>query len=45
MVGSLPCVTNIRLGQKRIAGANTLAYHDQAKIIDVKSFIVMAPGE
>jgi hypothetical protein len=38
---SLP--TNIRLGWKQIAVANTLAYYDTATITDVNCFIVQAP--
>ncbi len=34
--------TNIRLGWKQIAVANTLAYYDRATITVVNSFIVQA---
>jgi hypothetical protein len=36
--------TNIRLGCKEIAVANTLAYYDTATITVVNSFIVQASG-
>jgi hypothetical protein len=35
---------NIRLGWKGLPGTNTLAYHDTATIMTVKSFIGQAPG-
>jgi len=36
--------SNIRLGWKRMAVANTLAYYDMATFTALKSFIVQAPG-
>ncbi len=36
--------TNIRLGWKLIAMANTLAYYDMITITTVKSFIIRAPA-
>jgi hypothetical protein len=36
--------SNIRLGWKRMAKANSLAYYDMAKINTVKCFTVKAPG-
>jgi hypothetical protein len=33
---------NVRLGWKRMAVANTLAYYDTATIMAIKSFIVQA---
>ncbi len=36
--------TNIRLGWKRMAVVNTLAYYDMVTITVVKCFIVQGPG-
>ncbi len=43
-VDPTPMPTNIRLGFKWMAVANTLAYYDTATINAVKSFIVEAIG-
>ncbi len=37
-------LTNIRLGWKSLPGTNTLAYYENSKITDGKSFITLTPG-
>ncbi len=35
---------NIELGKKVLPGKNTLAYYENSKIMDVKSFLTFGPG-
>jgi hypothetical protein len=42
---ALTLPTNIRLGWKWLAVANTLAYYNMGTITSLKSFNVQAPGE
>ncbi len=37
----MPLPTNIRLGWKRLPGANTPAYYEHSLITDVRSFITL----
>jgi hypothetical protein len=43
-VDSLTFPTNIRQGWKGLPGTNTLAYYENSKIADVKSFITLGLG-
>jgi len=45
MVGSQPCPKYSIKVEKHLTVASTLAYHEMAKVIAVKDFIVQAPGE
>ncbi len=44
LLGQTPALpTNIRLGWKGLPGTNTQAYYENQYIMDVKSFIRLAP--